>query len=418
LSILAVVSFALTGCTAGVSAGAPFVMSGAPAKARTGVEPSDQFVGAVNDFGIDLLEASAKDATGNIVVSPASVHAALSMTVNGATDETAKQMRDVLRTSSISPAEANSQWAALLGGLAERSSDQTLTIANALFARKGIAFKAPFISADRDSFGAEVSAFDFKNDDVAGAINGWVSRNTRGMITKIVDRVPPNAILYLANAVYFKGDWATPFKHELTQKATFFPRTDGSSVAVDMMHATGFIPYAETPALQATKLAYAGNDSAYYIFLPKQGVGLDTAARSLGGTGFSELRQALSSRGTTEVVLGLPKLDSDFATDLAKPLAEMGMPRAFDPFAAQFSAMADLDEPIYISRVLHKTRIKVNELGTEAAAATVVEMTAGAAMPTHQPVSMICNRPYLFAIVDEKSGAMLFLGATKDPSAR
>jgi serpin B len=124
----------------------------------------------------------------------------------------------------------------------------------------------------------------------------------------------------------------------------------------------------------------------------------------------------MDSAETTQILLGLPKLDVDFSTDLAKALEKMGMPRAFDPNAAQFDGMADIPgAPIYIGRVLHKTRVKVDEKGTEAAAATVVEMKDGAMAPRFQPVSMICDHPYLFAIVDEHSGAMLFLGVVNAP---
>jgi serine protease inhibitor len=139
--------------------------------------------------------------------------------------------------------------------------------------------------------------------------------------------------------------------------------------------------------------------------------------KSLGGTGFSGLLRTLASGDETEVILGLPKLDTEFSTSLKKALAAMGMPRAFDDTRAEFSGMADLGVPIYISEIVHKTKVKVDEKGTEAAAATVVEMTPGsAAVGFNMPPEIICDRPYLFAIIDEGSGAMLFLGAVGDPT--
>lgn len=416
-AVLGLGLFTLSGCVTPTATGASLVAPGRPLKADVQTQPSEQLTGAIDDFGLALLKATETSAGANVIVSPASVHAALSMTANGATDETEKQMRLVLRTGSMSPADTNTQWASLLAQLAERSSDQTLTVANSLWARKGIAFKKPFVDGDRDFFGAGVSVLDFQKDDVAGAVNGWVSKNTHGMITQIVDKVPANAILYLANAVYFKGDWVSPFEHQRTQKSPF-TRADGAKIQVDMMNATERLPYAESTTLQATRLPYKGGDSAYYVLLPKQGVSLDAAMSSLRGTGFSELRRTMTSQDTTEVILGLPKLDAEFSTDLAKPLAAMGMPRAFDQNLAQFSDMATLDVPIYINRVLHRTKIKVDEKGTEAAAATVVEMTAGAMAARNEPPSIVCDRPYLFSIVDEKSGAMLFLGAVNDPTLK
>jgi serpin B len=405
----------LAGCTPAVI-GVTLVPDGRPLQTASQARPVGQLTTAIDDFGLELLKATAADGGGgNTIVSPVSVHAALSMTVNGATGETAQQMRDVLHVASIEPTATNQQWAALLAGLGSRSSAQTLEIANALWARKDIAFKQPFIDADRDFFGARLTTLDFGKDDVAGAINGWVSKNTHGMIAKIVDQVPSNAILYLTNAVYFKGDWVTPFEHEATFKQTF-NRADSSTVDVDMMHASEPLPYVENATLQATKLLYKGDDTAYYVLLPKPGVSLNAAEASLEGTGFADLWKVMRSGATTEVVLGLPKLDAEFSTDLAKPLANMGMPRAFDADRAQFSGMATLDVPIYISRVLHKTKVKVDEKGTVAAAATSVEMSAGAVAPVVAPARIICDRPYLFAIVDEKTGAMLFIGAINDPT--
>ena len=375
---------------------------------------------AIDNFGLDLLKAtsaSAESKGGNVIVSPLSVHAALSMTANGATDETAKQMRAVLHTDAMDPVEANKQWAALFAGLAARSPEQTLEIANSLWARKGIAFKQPFLDADRDHFGAQVSTLDFAKDDVAAAINAWVSRNTHNMITKMVDQVPSDAVMYLANAVYFKGDWDDPFTHEGTRDQAF-TRADGSHVNTAMMHKQQGLPYAVNGALQATQLDYKGLDASFVVMLPRPGVSTDAALASLEATGFSDLVHALASPDTTEVVLALPKLDTDFGVSLSKPLAAMGMPRAFDANHADFTGIADLgpDARVYIGDVLHKTKVKVDEKGTEAAAATVVEMTGTAAAPVAEPPQIICDRPYLFAIVDQKTGVMLFLGVVNDPS--
>ena len=407
----------LAACTVPVASGVELVPSGTPAKAASGARPTEAFVSSVDAFGIDLLRATraAAGPSDNVIVSPASVDAALAMTANGATGETADQMRKVLHTSSMSPADSNAQWAALLAALESRDSAQTLAIANALFARKDIAFKQPFLSSDRDSFGAQISTLDFAKDDVPGIINAWVSKNTRGMITKMVDQTPSNAILYLANAVYFKGEWVTPFDHESTQKQAF-TKADRSDVQVDMMYSSGSMPYAQNASLQATKLVYQGLDASFYVMLPRKGVSVDAALASLAGTGFSDLRATMMSPDTTEVVLELPKLDTEFGATLNGPLSSMGMPLAFDDQRAQFGGMAELDVPIYIGRVIHKTKVKVDEKGTEAAAATVVEMGVGAAAPAVEPLRIICDRPYLFAIVDEKSGAMLFLGTVNDPT--
>jgi serpin B len=408
---------ALSGCTTPVALGTEVVPGGKPAISAPAAI-GDKLPRAVNDFGLDLLKVTAASVArnGNVIVSPLSVHAALSMTANGAVGDTAKEMRTVLRTDAMDPAQANAQWAALLTGLASRSPEQELDIANALFANKSVVFKQPFLEADRDYFGAQVTEYDPAKDDVVAIVNGWVSKNTKGMIPKILDSADPNAILYLANAVYFKGDWVSPFQHEATSKDKF-TRADSTTVDVDMMHMSEALPYAENGTMQATKLLYKGLDASFYVMLPRPGVSLDAARASLQGTGFSELRAQLMDPNQREVILSLPKLNTEFGTTLNQPLIDMGMPKAFDSKQADFSAMAGLDVPIWIGRVLHKTKVIVDEKGTEAAAATVVEMTAGAATPGEVQIpEIICDRPYLFAIVDEKTGTMLFVGEVGDPT--
>jgi serpin B len=409
------VSATVIGCMTPTVSGVLLVPSGQPQSTDSSAEPGDGLTAAINDFGLELVLAASTGEKTNVIVSPLSVHAALSMTANGATGETAEQMREVLRTDTMSPEDANAQWALLLTGLASRDTSQKLEIANSLWAREDVSFKKPFVDADRDYFGAQVSTLDFEKDDVAAAINGWVSKNTHAMITHIVNEVPDNAILYLANAVYFEGDWVTPFAHEATNEQPF-TRSDGSRVDVEMMNSVQQMPYYESAALQATKLTYKGDATACYVMLPKQGVSLDAALATVEGTGFAKMRESMTSRGATEVIFGLPKLNADFSTDLKEPLSSMGMPRAFDSGQAQFSDMADLPVPIYIGKVLHKAKTKVDERGTVAAAATVVEMLMGSAASVTEPPRIVCDRPYAFAIVDERSGAMLFLGTINDPN--
>ncbi len=406
---------AVSGCARLGGDGVTLVASARPKKADAGTPRSERLVAAINDFGVDLLMATSDGAGENVVVSPASVHAALSMTANGAAGETAAEMHRVLRIESMGTTASNADWASLLAQLDSRSSKQVLEVANGLWARVGVAFKKPFLDADRDFFGAQVTTLDFEKDDVKGAINRWVKRKTHGMIGRVVEGVPAESILYLVNAVYFLGEWVEPFESESTYDAPF-TRADGSQVDAAMMHSTRWMPYARTDVLQATKLPYQGDDSAYYILLPDEGVQFGDAAASLQGTGFSELRRTLMSQDGTEVALGLPKLDTECLTELAEPLSALGMPHAFDDAEADFTGMADLDVPIYIGSVLHKTKVKVDEKGTEAAAVTVSAMMTGSAAPGNEPIQFVCDRPYLFAIVDEGSGAMLFLGAVNDPT--
>lgn len=413
-ALLGVICVVLPGCVTPTMTGPLLVPSGPPQNSDTQADPNDGLTEAINDFGLELVSAASANDNDNTIVSPVSVHAALSMTANGADGETAGQMREVLRTDAMTTMDANNQWASLLTGLGSRGTSQRLEIANSLWASDDVAFMKPFIDADRDYFGAQVSTLDFERDDVASAINGWVSKNTREMITRIVDDVPDDVGLYLANAAYFEGDWVTPFDHERTLEQPF-TRPDGSMRDVEMMHMTEQMPYYENTVLKATRLMYKGNDSAFYVLLPKPGVSLDAALASTQAAEFAEMRAAMTSGAMTEVILGLPKLDADFSSRLKEPLSAMGMPRAFDEREAQFSDIADVLGPLYIGDVYHKAKIRVDEKGTVAAAATAVEMAVLSAAPTVERAMVVCDRPYAFAIVDERSGAMLFLGTINDP---
>jgi serpin B len=408
-------ALALSGCSrdgasVAASSGSSTTMSAASADAK--------LAQAINGFGFELLSATAREATGNPVVSPASVHAALSMTANGATDETLEEMRRTLKVDEMSAEDANGAWQRLITKLtATTDASQTLEVANALIGRKGVEFKRPFLDANQRSFGARLSAMDFENDNVTGEVNRWVSDKTHGMIPRMLDRVESGAVLYLLNAVYFKGDWAEPFKRDTTLIREF-AQADGSRVEVPMMSAGRDLPYYATEEYQATRLAYKGDRSDCFVILPQAGVGTTATLDALKRGGFQKMRQSLASTQPVEVVLGLPKLDSRFGAELSEPLKAMGMLRAFDTGNAQLGATADMgDWRLYIDAVDHKTVVKVDEEGTEAAAATnakdYTSFMEGDPMP-----EIICNHPYIFAIVDRESGAMLFLGVVNDPSAK
>lgn len=405
----------LAGCS--MLQSSSLVASGVPLQTSEGTpENREKLSLAINDFGLDLLRTLTTDSGKNAVLSPVSIHAALSMTMNGAVGETAEQMRRVLHIDGMAATETNDTWADLLVRLEKDNTAQTLEIGNSLWARQGIAFKQTFIATDRDSFGAQLATLDFAAQDAAEAINRWVSTSTHGRIATIVDKTPSNAILYLANTVYLKADWANPFEKKATA-AMPFHRKDGAAIDVQMMRQGELMPYAENATVQATTLPYKGDKSEFHVLLPKPGITVEAALADLNGAGFKVLRDALTSARMAHVNLGLPRLDSEYSARLRNSLMELGMARPFDDHSAQFTAMADFSAPIFISDVAHKTRIKITEEGTEAIAATLVMEGAGAAPPGDDPVhDLICDHPYLFAIVDHASGAMLFLGVVNDPT--
>lgn len=386
------------------------------ASAQGTAMPITPLATSINEFGLDLLQATAADPQANTVISPVSVHAALSMTVNGATGETAAQILHTLHAGNLGPSDLSKQWAALQTDLASRSPVQTLSIANALWGNPHLQFNKSFIERNRSDFSAEIRTLNFSRKEAVSIINGWIAENTRQMIPKMLDQLADNTALLLTNAVYFKGDWDTPFKHETTTRAPF-TLPGNTRKEVDTMHATWWLPFVRTNELSATRLRYKGNDSAFYILLPEPGTTPATALASLRGKGFASLRQTLGTVQTVRVILALPKLDTNVGTDLSAPLARLGMRDAFSPEKAAFDAMVERAVlPLYLGSVLHKARLRVDENGSEAAAATVAALRAGSATPRDEPQYLICDRPFAFIIADENSGAMLFAGVVNDPA--
>jgi serpin B len=365
---------------------------------------------AINDFGFDLLRRTSESGGPNTVVSPYSVATLLAMTGNGAKGRTAAQMRRVLHSDAIGPEEAERQWTRLNAAIASRSAEQALSVASAMWAQEGLGLDPGFVAASHALFGAEVNSVDFNSTDMASVVNRWAADKTCGLIPKIVQEVDPRSLLLLINAVYFKGLWETPFIPNLTRDAAF-TLPDGPVVEVAMMNRVDeSIQRIETRSFVMVRLPYKGSDSAMYLVLPNAKLGLARLLHTLTGQAFiGAARLAAKTRPGEFLALQLPRLDLTWGSDnLADALSAMGMPAAFDSSKADFGGIAQR-RPLFISRFVHNSRIKVGELGTEATAVSYVDMYWG------MPLSVAFNRPFLFGIVDEKSGAILFLGAVNDP---
>ena len=289
--------------------------------------------------------------------------------------------------------------------------DVTLAIANAPFAQQDEQWQQPFLDTLAQAFGAGLQLVDYRND-YEGArqlINGWVDEQTHDRIPQLLGPGSLSAMtrLVLVNAIYLKAPWLTPFNADLTKTASF-TRLDGSTVQVPMMATQEELGYASGSGWQAVELPYVGGSLAMDVIVPDD---LTSFTQSLTADSFAQLTAALA---THEVVLTMPRFNTETKADLADLLSAMGMPLAFDPNGADFSGMTTQDQ-LFISRVIHQANITVDEKGTEAAAATAVVMDAAAA-----PVDIVhldVNRPFVFALRDTQTGAVLFLGQITDPSA-
>ena len=365
-----------------------------------------------NAFALDLY-AQLKDRDGNLFFSPHSISTALAMTYAGARGNTEKQMATVLHFD-LEHKRLHPAFRELLGQLetGEGERGYQLSVANALWGQKGYEFLEKFLNLTKENYGAGLNEVDFIGSTEAArqTINTWVERETED---KIKELIKPGVLdrltrLVLTNAIYFKGYWASQFKEELTREAPF-TLMSGEKVQVPTMHRTADFKYAEAEDFQTLELPYKGGDLSMTIFLPKETDGLAALEQSLTA---EKLATWLSTLEEQEVIVALPKFRMTSEFSLAEVLKSMGMTDAFDVKEADLSGMTGKKD-LFITAVLHKAFVEVNEEGTEAAAATgvVVGLTAA---PPRQPIFQ-ADHPFLFLIRDLRSNSILFLGRVMDP---
>jgi serpin B len=381
----------------------------APARQDAG-NVDRRLVTANTRFGFKLYSDLRNREPGkNTFVSPASVAMALAMTYNGAGAETKTAMARALEVDSVSLDELNRGFSALRAALASSDPKVKLEIANSLWGKQGVAFKPDFIDRNRRFFGAEVTNLDFGDPGAPGKINSWVKQKTHDKIDKIVDEIDPMTVLYLINAIYFKGAWSDEFKKTETKDEPF--KAMGGDVRVPMMHQSDSYQHLDGKDFQAVSLPYGSGRVSMYVFLPSENSSLAEFQKSLTAENWD---QWMTQFKKTPGDIGLPRFKLEFEATLNDTLKAMGMEIAFDPDRADFSGIADGDR-IYISRVKHKSFCEVNEEGTEAAAVTSVEMRTTSAMRPQKRFRMIVDRPFFFAIRDNQTGSVLFMGSVVKP---
>ncbi len=369
-------------------------------------------VTANTQFGFNLFDEIRKtEQDKNIFISPLSISIALAMTLNGAASETEQAMANTLQLQGLDTESINTGYAGLRQALQVADPKVVLTIANSLWARQDVPFKQDFLQRNTEYFEATVSTLDFTDPNTLTTINQWVDTNTNSKIQKILDEINPDAVLFLINAIYFKGTWQTEFDPSHTRDGTFHLGTDGEK-QVPMMTRTGDYAYHENPEekFQAISLPYGDGRMSMYIFLPYPESDLNTF---LDGLNTENWENWLSQFNEQEVFLSMPKFKLEYKKTLNNPLQSLGMGIAFAAGAADFSRMADLEalgKNLYIGEVLHKAVVEVNEEGTEAAAVTSVGIRA-----TSAPPAFIADRPFFFAIRDNETKTVLFMGTVVEP---
>jgi len=384
-----------------------------PSETQNANQVDKRLISANTAFGFHLFSEVAKGASDkNVFISPASVGLALAMTYNGAVGETKLGMERALEIRGMNHLELNRAYAGLKAALESADQKVQLSIANSLWGKKGVTFNQDFIKRNKDFYGAEVTTLDFNDPSAPGTINSWVSDKTKGKIDKIVDRIDAQSILFLINAIYFKGSWTAEFDKAKTKDEPFTLAT-GAKQNRPMMHQNGDYRYLEGNGFQAISLPYGSKRISMYVFLPSQSSSLAQFQKNLSPENWD---QWMSQFGETKGEIGLPRFKVEYEVSLNDALKSLGMGTAFDADRADFSGIVQGEERAYISGVKHKTFAEVNEEGTEAAAVTSIEMRATSAMIPKKPFRMIVDRPFFCAIRDNTTGEILFMGSINNPS--
>lgn len=357
-----------------------------------------QTTGAMTGFGVKLLQSEMENE--NPLLSPLSILAALSMTANGAAGETKTQMEAALGANAET---LNSVFSACWS---ETGEDKQLRLANSVWLKDAptLHVEEAFLQKNADSFGAGIYSAPF-DDATKKSINDWVSEHTDGMIPEILDEIPQDTVMYLVSALAFDAKWERPFKSYEVWEGTFTAR-NGQEQTGDFLHgAVG--QYLQDETAEGFLKTYAGGKYAFAALLPEESTSIEDYVNQLTG---ERLHAILASPIDESVEIALPKFKAEFSAELSENLKALGMTDAFDGANADFTALGTSDEGnIYISRVLHKTFMQVDEEGTKAAAATAVDATTESA--ALYPHSVLLNRPFVYMIVDLETKLPIFLGA-------
>ncbi len=368
---------------------------------------------ATGAFGLDLMRAQGP---GNLVLSPDNIAAALAMTGTGGANTTAAEIARTLHLKGPGEFAAigDLQGAIAAGQAAAAAGDPEpprLEIANGLFLQQGLPFEPAFLSGAQQHFGAAPETVDFAGDPTGAldAINGWVSERTKGLVPRILDSLPEGMALALANAVYLDADWKHPFKRSKTGPGVF--HTASGKATVDFMHQTESLDYGAGPGYRAVALPYRSSTLSLMVVLPV-GQRLGSLQHRLDGRSLARMARGLSAK---PVILSLPRFHLNTEAELTGALKKLGMPTAFSE-AADFSRITTA-VPLKIAFVKHAADFTVDEEGTVAAAATVVGFGMSA-KPTHRDaIAFNANRPFLFFLRDDRTGAVLFAGRLTDPAS-
>jgi len=381
-------------------------------KTVTLTEKQKQLITSSNAFGFQFFNkvVGISGNNTNLMVSPLSVSMAMGMTRNGAAGSTLEAMTNTLGYSGMSDSEINESYKYIIETFSTLDPKVKMQIANSIWYRNTFNVEQAFLLSNQQYFDASVAPLDFTSPSAIGIINTWVNEKTNQLIPKIIEEIPADAVMYLINAVYFKGQWKYQFAKDKTQPKPFY-LSDGAEVQAQSMAQHALLKYYAGTGFEAIELPYNQGNYSMAVILPEQGKSVNDIISMLSQENWNSWSRQFAEK---DIQLQLPKFRYEYDEEQMKQiLSDLGMAVAFDSDQADFTRI-NANGGLYISRVKHKTFIETNEEGSEAAAVTSVEVGVTSVGPD-QPYFFAVNRPFIYFIQEKSTGTILFIGTVMNP---
>ena len=374
-------------------------------------EKSAQLIEADNTFGLELFqkirEESKKE---NIMISPLSISVAFAMAYNGADKDTKTEMEKAMKLNGLTTEQINNSYKMLIKALQSLDEKVVFELANAIFYADGFTVKPDFLNINKTVYDAEVEKLNFSSQAAVDRINDWVADKTNDKITKIVENLSPLDRMVLLNAIYFNGIWTNKFDEKGTHNLSF-TKSNGTTIEVPMMQKEEKLDYTTNSLFSAVKMPYGNGQYNMIVLLPATGKNSQNIIDALSLSNWKSWMTEFETKDP--VVVTMPRFKFAFETELKNVLKGMGMIKAFQPNIADFSKIAE--EDLYISAAVHKSFIDVNENGTEAAAVTSITFTTTSAGNEPPKTIFYVDKPFVFAITEKDTDAILFIGEVNHP---
>jgi serpin B len=368
---------------------------------------SNEVIASSNNFGIELFQITAMEENDNMMLSPLSASTALTMLLNGCNAQTYDQIRDMLGYEGLTLEEINATYQSLVSQLLDIDPNVKLALANAVFYDQDFSVKPSYLDAMDTSFDARIAGLDFSKPAALETINGWASDNTNGKIDKVLTEIDPMTVMFLMNALYFKGTWTYQFKPENTQDG-IFTMQNGAGITTSFMHEKLPVKCSYGTDHEAVELPYGSGNFSMVIILPN--TSLNNYLEEFDHTTWKLITSEIDAlENPEEKDILLPKFKFEYEKELNEQLQALGMLDAFQEYLANLSGISDNSYGLFVQFVKQNAFIEVNEEGTEAAAVTTIGIGYNSIN------EFVANKPFIFAIRERTTNALLFIGKVENP---